>query len=276
MDKRIAGAADWISMNQANWDARVPVHANSRYYDVPAFVAGSDPLRDYEPVEVGDVRGRILLHLQCHIGLDTLSWARRGATVTGLDFSQPALDVAASVAAQIGIESARFVLANVYDAPATLAGQTFDIVYTGIGALQFLPDIERWARVVAALLAPGGFCYVTEPHPLLNFVGDDCRSYKGDYFSPDPIYVNEGTYADPGATLTSPTSVEWIHHTAEVVSALGAAHLRVEFLHEHDWIWYQILPILTKQDDGRWRFPDGQPQIPLLYSLRAVKDNTRA
>lgn len=271
--KGIAGSVDWLAVNRANWDARVPIHVNSEIYDIPAFVAGSDPLRAYEPDEVGDVHGKTLLHLQCHLGQETLSWARRGAVVTGLDFSRPALDVAASTAARMGIESARFVLANVYDAPTALAGRTFDIVYSSIGSLQFLPDLERWARVVAALLAPGGFCYVTETHPLIDFVADDCRSYEGDYFSRDPILLNQATYADPEAALASPTSVEWIHHTAEVVSALGAARLRVEFLHEHDWIWYPILPVLTRYDDGRWRFPEGHPQIPLQYSLRAAKDD---
>lgn len=262
--------AGWLDMNRANWDARVPVHLNSKLYDISAFVAGHDTLRAYEPDEVGDVRGRSLLHLQCHFGLDTLSWARRGAIVTGLDFSQPALDVAASVATQIGATSARFVAANVYDAATALAGETFDIVYSSVGSLQFLPDLGRWARVVADLVAPGGFCYVVEGHPLLQFVDDDGRTLRGDYFSRDPIMKDEGTYADPAAPLASSASVEWIHHTAEVVSALGGAGLRVEFLHEHDWIWYPILPVLTRHDDGRWRFPQGHPPIPLQYSLRAT------
>jgi SAM-dependent methyltransferase len=276
MDARVSGPADWLEVNRANWDARVPIHANSKVYDIPAFVAGQDTLRDYEPGEVGVVRGKTLLHLQCHLGLDTLSWARRGAIVTGVDFSQPALDVAASVAGQIGVESARFVMANVYDAAALLAGQTFDIVYTSIGSLQFLPDIEGWARVVAALVAPGGFCYVTEGHPFLHFVEDDGRTLRGDYFSRDAILLNEGTYANPNAEIESPASVEWVHNIADVVSAMGAAGLRVEFLHEHDWIWYPILPVLKQQDDGHWRFPEGQPRIPLLYSLRAAKDNQGA
>jgi SAM-dependent methyltransferase len=272
MEQNFSGPADWLERNRANWDARVPIHAESRVYDIPAFVAGQDTLRDYEPGEVGDVHGKTLLHLQCHLGLDTLSWARRGATVTGLDFSQPALGVAASVAARIGAESARFVLADVYDAATVLAGQDFDIVYTSIGSLQFLPDIERWARVVATLVAAGGFCYVTEPHPFLYFVEDDGRTLRGDYFSRDAILLDEGTYGNPDPELESSASVEWVHHTANVVSALGAAGLRVEFLHEHDWIWYPLLPVLTQQDDGHWRFPEGQPRIPLLYSLRAVKD----
>lgn len=236
---------DWRALNRKHWEERVPLHIDGSFYNVAGFKRHRDVLRPFEVAEVGEVSGKRLVHLQCHIGLDTLSWAARGATVVGLDFSTRAVDAARELAAELGT-NARFVSADVYDAVEALDGATFDIVYTGIGSLQFLPDIERWARVVAALVSPGGFCYVTEPHPLLSFVGDDCRSYKGDYFSRDPIYLNEGTYADAGAALASPTSVEWVHHTAEVVSTLGAARLRVEFLHEHDWIWYPILPILTQ------------------------------
>jgi SAM-dependent methyltransferase len=272
MDVKISAPANWLEVNRANWDARVPIHLASKLYDVAAFVAGMDPLRAYEPGEVGDVAGKTLLHLQCHIGLDTLSWARRGATVTGLDFSQPALDVAASVAEQIGATSARFVAGNVYDAATLLAGERFDIVYSSVGSLQFLPDLDGWARVVAHLVAPGGFCYVVEGHPLMQFIDDDCRSLRGNYFSRDPIVLDEGTYADPAAPLRSTVSVEWVHHTAEVVSALGQAGLRVEFLHEHDWMWYPIFPVLTQQAEGRWVFPEGHPRIPLQYSLRATND----
>lgn len=268
-----AAPADWLAVNRANWDARVPIHLdNSRFYDIPGFVAGHETLREYEPAEVGDVRGKTLLHLMCHLGLDTLSWARRGASVTGLDFSQPAAEFAASLAGRIGAESARFVTANVYDAAEVLTGQVFDIVYTSVGSLQFLPDIERWAQVVAALLAPGGFTYVTEGHPFIHFVEDDGRTLRGDYFSREPILLDEGTYGNMSAKLESSTSIEWVHNTATVVSALGAAGLRVEFLHEHDWIDYPLLPVLTQHDDGHWRFPEGAPQIPLRYSLRAVKD----
>jgi SAM-dependent methyltransferase len=272
VETRSAGPSDWLAVTRANWDARVPIHVASRLYDIPAFVAGRDTLRDYEPDEVGNVRGKTLLHLQCHLGLDTLSWARRGATVTGLDFSQPALDVAASVAAQMNVASARFVLANAYDAATVLAGETFDIVYVSVGSLQFLPDLEPWGQVVAALVAPGGFCYLTEGHPFIHFVEDDGRTLRGNYFSRDPILLNEGTYANANEKLESPASVERVHHVADVVTALGAAGLRVDFVHEHDWTWYQILPVLVQHHDGRWRFPEGHPQIPLVYSLRATKD----
>ena len=144
-----SSADDWLRLNRAWWDERAPVHAASGYYDVPGFLAGQDSLRAFEPGEVADVRGKRLLHLMCHIGLDTLSWARRGAIVTGLDFSRPALDTAVSVAGRAGIGSARFVAAEIGEASQALAGETFDVVYTGTGVTQWIPDIGAWARTVA-------------------------------------------------------------------------------------------------------------------------------
>jgi SAM-dependent methyltransferase len=263
---------NWLEINRANWDARVPIHLNSELYDIPSFLAGRETILPYEPDEVGDVRGKRLLHLQCHIGLDTLCWARRGATVTGLDFSRPAIAVATDVAKQMGDGSARFVVADVYDAAAALDGETFDIVYDSIGSLQYLPDLHGWAENVAALVARGGFCYVTEGHPLVRMLAQDCRSLEGDYFSGEPILVDQPDYANPSAPLEPSLRIQWLHQTAEVITALGTAGLRVEFIHEHDWVGYPLLPVLVQGPDGHWRFPDGHPTIPLLYSLKAVKD----
>lgn len=248
---------DWRAANRANWDDRVPIHVAGSFYDVPGFVAGRDTLRDFELAEVGDVNGRTLLHLQCHIGLDTLSWARRGATVTGLDFSAPAVEVAGNLAAQVGVSTARFVTAEMYEAVDALAAQTFDIVYTGFGALCWLPDLARWARTAAALVAPGGFLYLAEYHPFADVLAEDGRTVEHDYFRRDPLVVDApGTYADPSAATTATVTVEWLHGIGDVVSALAAAGLRLEFLHEHD--------------HGHFRLPAGL-RVPQVYSLRASK-----
>ena len=182
-------ADDWLRLNRAWWDERAPVHAASGFYDVPGFLAGKDSLRAFEPGEVGDVRGKRLLHLMCHIGLDTLSWARRGAVVTGLDFSQPALDTAVSLAGRAGIGSARFVAAEIGDASRALAGETFDIVYTGTGVSQWIPDIDSWARTVAALVAPGGFFYIADYHPFpdsFDIVDGEVRRLRHGYLDHGP------------------------------------------------------------------------------------------
>ncbi|GAA4233802.1 class I SAM-dependent methyltransferase [Actinomadura meridiana] len=253
----MATPSDWRAVNRANWDERVPVHSAGAFYDLPGFVAGRDTLRGFEAAEVGDVDGRTLLHLQCHIGLDTLSWARHGAAVTGLDFSEPALETARELAARIGVTTARFVAADVYDAVHALDARTFDIVYTGMGALCWLPDINRWAQTAAALVAPGGFLYVAEFHPVADVLGEDGHTVEHDYFLRDPIVVDEpGSYAAPDVPTTETLTIEWRHGVGDVVSAVAAAGLRVEFLHEHD--------------NGHFRLPAGL-DVPLVYSLRARK-----
>ncbi|MFD0783531.1 class I SAM-dependent methyltransferase [Micromonospora azadirachtae] len=250
-------ATGWREANRANWDERVPVHAAGDFYDLPGFIAGRDTLCDFELAEIGEVRGKTLLHLQCHIGLDSLSWARRGATVTGLDFSRPAVDVANALASRIGSTTARFLTADVYDAVQALDGRTFDIVYTGFGALCWLPDIAGWAQTAAKLVAPGGFLYLAEFHPVADVLADDGRTVEENYFQRDPIVVDApGTYADPDAPITASLTFEWLHGIGEVVSALAAAGLRLEFLHEHD--------------SGHFRFPAGLP-VPQVYSLRAAR-----
>ncbi|MDQ3636616.1 MAG: class I SAM-dependent methyltransferase, partial [Actinomycetota bacterium] len=171
----------WRETNKASWDERVPIHVGGEFYGVEGFRAGEEHLRPFELEEMGDVSGKELLHLQCHFGKDTLSWARHGARVTGLDFSAPAVEAAGKLAAEIGIE-AEFVRSDVYEANEALGGRTFDVVYTGLGALNWLPDITRWAGVVAGLVRPGGFLYLAEFHPFANVFGDDDLTVEHDYF----------------------------------------------------------------------------------------------
>ncbi|MDN3294425.1 methyltransferase domain-containing protein [Streptomyces ficellus] len=269
---------DWREANRSLWDERVPIHVAGDYYDLDAFRAGErEVLRDFELAEVGDVTGRSLLHLQCHIGLDTLSWARRGAShVVGLDFSEPAIETARSLAADIGLtpERAAFVAADVYDAAEAVPDASYDIVYTGVGALNWLPDVRRWAETAASLVAPGGFLYLAEFHPLTDILDDETGSRIAyDYFSRD-AWVDEtpGTYADVDAATVHNRSVEWQHPIGEVVSALIAAGLRIEFLHEHDVSLFARFKALVRHEDGYYRFAADRPRIPLMYSLRARKD----
>ncbi|MGW8954059.1 class I SAM-dependent methyltransferase [Streptomyces sp. NPDC055709] len=267
---------DWREANRSRWDERVPIHLAGDFYDLDSFRAGKDSLRDFETAEVGDVTGRSLLHLQCHIGLDTLSWARRGAAhVVGLDFSEPAVDAARSLAADAGLgpDRAAFVAADVYDATESVPDSSYDIVYTGIGALNWLPDIVHWAETAAALVAPGGFLYLAEFHPLTDSLDDATGSHvTHDYFARD-AWVDEspGTYADFDARTVHNRSVEWQHPIGEVVSAVAAAGLRIDFLHEHDVTLFERFGALKRHEDGCFRFPAERPRIPLMYSLKATK-----
>jgi SAM-dependent methyltransferase len=262
---------EWQQANRAHWDERVPIHVGGEFYDVAGFKAGQERLRPFEISEVGDVSGKDLLHLQCHFGIDTLSWARRGArVVVGLDFSLPAIEEARKLATELALD-AEFVHSDVYDAPRALDGRDFDVVYTGLGALYWLPDIDRWARVVASLIRPGGFLYLSEFHPFSNVFGEEDLSVSYDYFHREEPFVwdESGTYADLEAQTVHNRTYDWNHTLADVVSAVIEAGLVLEFLHEHDYTLFPRWPFLQKSGFDTYRLPESMPSLPLMYSLRA-------
>jgi SAM-dependent methyltransferase len=267
-----AAGVDWLGLNRANWDDRVPVHLASEFYDLAGFRAGQDSLRPFELAEVGDVSGKRLLHLQCHIGLDTLSWARHGVLASGLDFSVPAIEAARSLAAELGIP-ASFVVSDVYGAVAALEGQRFDIVYASIGSLVWLPDIPRWAQTVAALLAPGGFLYLVDGHPFAQILDGATGTVVTDDYFDDAPQVNDWRWSYTGRStpLAHQRSVQFQHTVGQMVTAIAEAGLHIEFLHEHDFDNWQRFDSLQLQADGNYRLPPGRPRIPMLLSLRASR-----
>jgi SAM-dependent methyltransferase len=245
-------------------------------YDVEAFRAGKSKLEGVEVEELGDVRGKTLLHLQCHFGLDTLSWAREGAIVTGIDYSEPAIDQARALAAECGIE-ARFLVSNVYDLPSNLDGE-FDIVVTSYGALCWLPDIDRWARVAAHFVKPGGTFYVVEFHPIVGIFDDDPRVtdliVRWPYFPQrEPLrWEGYGDYTDRSAKLENDVTYEWPHPPSEVITALIEAGLRIEFFHEFPFVSYAQIPSLMERiEDKHYRLTKHDGSLPLLYSVKATK-----
>jgi SAM-dependent methyltransferase len=270
------GPGDWRDTNRLMWDERVAIHTASDYYDQDGFRRARDVIRDFESAEVGDVTGRSLLHLQCHFGQDTLSWLHRGAAqVVGLDFSEPAVEAARDLAAELGYgpDRASFVAADVYDAAHAVPDPSYDVVYTGIGALNWLPDVVRWADTAASLIKPGGFLYLAEFHPLCDALDDETGSrVTHDYFSRD-AWVEEtpGTYTDFDAPTVNNRSVEWQHPISDVITALARAGLRIDFLHEHDMTMFQRFGALRRHDDGYYRLPADRPRIPLMYSLKATR-----
>jgi SAM-dependent methyltransferase len=273
-----------LELNRSWWDERVPLHVGSTFYDVEGFRNGGSTLRDFELEEVGDVRGKRLAHLQCHFGLDSLSWARAGASVVGLDFSQPAVDAANLLASESGLD-ARFVRADVYDAGDALGRERFDVVYTGLGAINWLPDLPRWAEVVASLLADDGFLYLAEFHPFTWGFGDDLQTYEYDYFhDPAGVGMDEdemtGSYADLDADTQHNVTREWAHTMADIFNAVTAAGLRVELLSEHDYTLFPRFRNLVEDPDALsagivYRQPDGAPRVPLMLSLRASRISKR-
>ena len=254
--------------NRNMWDERVKIHVESDLYDVPGFLAGRNTLRDFEHGEIGPVEGRSLLHLQCHFGLDSLSWSRAGAIVTGIDFSEPAILAARDLAAQAGID-ARFECCDVHDAAATL-DRRFEIVYTGLGAICWLPDLEAWARQVVRLLEPGGRFYMPEFHPFTDVFHDRHLEVVESYFDDGEAFRDEtpGTYADRDASTRHDLNFTWTHPVSTVISTLVRAGLVLESFHEHDFTLFQRFDSLQRGSEGDiHRFPGDHPRLPLMYSI---------
>ena len=264
---------EYIDNNRKLWDGMVPVHVASEFYDVASFKAGRNSLMRIEREEVGDVVGKSLLHLQCHFGMDTLSWARLGAAVTGVDFSAPAIDQARDLAEELAIE-ATFVESDVYKLPDALQGR-FDIVFATYGVVCWLPDFSRWAEIAASYVAPGGFLYLADSHPFSATLDDGPDlprriGYPYNSGGVPMVFDDEGSYADRNAILPHTRSYEFHHGMGDIVTSLVEAGLRVDFLHEFPFAAWQRFPDMTKGADGYYHSPraDG---IPMMFSLKATK-----
>ena len=271
---------DYAELNRASWDERAPAHAASRDYAVDQFA--SDPGHLSEVVRfdlplLGDIGGLRCIHLQCHIGTDTVSLARLGADMTGLNFSPASLVEARRIASLAGAD-VRFVEAEVYDAAGALGPEPFDLVYTGIGALCWLPDIARWARVVAGLLRPGGRLFIREGHPML-WALDDVRpdgllAVEYPYFerAEPSVFYEGGTYVETEVVFTHNRTHEWNHGLGEIVTALMNAGMGLTGLVEHDSVPWDALPgQMEPVGGGEWRLADRPWRLPHTYTLQAVR-----
>jgi 2-polyprenyl-3-methyl-5-hydroxy-6-metoxy-1,4-benzoquinol methylase len=260
--------------NRKLWDGRVAVHRRDAtgFYKVDEFLAGTDVLYPIESAEIGDIRGLRIAHLQCHFGMDSICLARRGAIVTGIDFSAPAVAEARELAELTGSD-VRFVQGNVYDAREYLEGD-FDMVYTTWGTIVWLPDIAEWARVVASLLKPGGSLYFADGHPMLLCLEmvDGKIVLRADWRTPRhrPLVETSGkSYTGDGAAET--TSYEWIHPLADMLNAFISAGLRLDWVKEHASLPWPHFPNMRQGDDRMFRLPVGAMQLPLSLSLKASK-----
>lgn len=250
---------DYFALNREGWNRRAEAHFHSKFYDVEGFLAGKTSLREIELDELRDVEGRRLLHLQCHFGLDTLSWARLGARATGVDISQTAIDKARELAAQAGLD-ADFVCTDVYSF-RRLEAEPFDIVFTSYGAICWLPDLDRWARIVASNLAAGGTFYMAEFHPIIDLLSG--YAYFG---SREPDVEEEGTYVEGGEEVQA-TLATWAHPLGRVLNALIGAGIRVERVHEYAFSPYDCFEGLSEREPGRFYRQHRGHDAPMVYTI---------
>jgi 2-polyprenyl-3-methyl-5-hydroxy-6-metoxy-1,4-benzoquinol methylase len=275
----------YLDANRANWDDRATLHADrDTGYRTRSYVDDRDHLSDvvrFDLPRLGSLEGLRVAHLQCHIGTDSISLARRGARVTGLDFSAVAIDEARRLAADAQAD-ASFVVSDVYDAVAALGAGRFDLVYTGIGALCWLPDIARWGRVVAELLAPGGSLFLREIHPLVwaldETLTDDLHLRFPYFESAEPLeWDSDVTYVETTRPLTATRTYEWNHSLGEIVTALLDAGLRLDLLVEHDTVPFEALPgQMVERTPGEFGLDRLAGVAPLSYTLRASKAPARS
>ena len=270
---------DSFAVNRANWNERADLHAASPDYQAELFVSQPTHLSEvvrFDLPRLGDIAGLRAVHLQCHIGTDTLSLARLGAQVSGLDFSPVSLAQARRLAGCCGA-TIDYVEASVYDAASVLPTESFDLVYTGIGALNWLPRIDGWARNVAALLKPGGRLFLREGHPLLFALDEDCQDQLvigHPYFehAQPTVWEDEHTYVETDQLLSASITHEWNHGLGEIITALLRHGMQLSALVEHDSIPWEALPgQMELGADGEWRLRSGRERVPLSYTLQAIK-----
>ncbi len=263
------------------WDERAPAHAGSPGYGFEQFASDPSYLSDvvrFDLPRLGDISGVDGVHLQCHIGTDTVSLARLGARMTGLDFSGVSLEHARRLAASAGVD-VDFVESDLYDAKQALGGRAFDLVYTGIGALLWLPEIQRWAAVVAELLRPGGRLFMREGHPVLFSVADAREDgllvLEYPYFEqPEPLKWDEaGTYVETDVEFSATVSYEWSHGLGEIVTALLERGLQITRLEEHDSVPWEAIGRgqMEQIGGGEYRLVDRPSRLPHTFTLEAVR-----
>jgi SAM-dependent methyltransferase len=261
----------YVKKNQELWDEWTEINYRSAFYDVAGFKAGASPLDPEVLAGVGDLDGKSVLHLQCHFGMDTLRLARLAKETVGVDFSARAIARARALAAEVGV-AARFVECDVYDLALE---QRFDVVFTSYGVIGWLPDLTRWAAVIARHLAPGGRFFIIEGHPTMwMFDGErDELVLRYPYFhraDPNVVPPATGNYADPTATVTR-TAYDWSHSLSEIVNALIGAGLRLEEMREYKHAVWKAFPFLVEESPQRWVMPADRPELPLMFSIRATR-----
>ncbi len=266
---------EYLNINKAHWNERVSIHKKSELYELESFKKGNNKLHQLERDELGDIRGKSVLHLQCHFGMDTLSLEMLGAEVTGIDYSEEAIRAACELRDEMNMKS-DFILSDVYSLPEKL-NKKFDVVYTSYGVLIWLPDLKKWAEVISHFLKDDGFFYIAEVHPASAIFDNTVKSVKDKilkvafpYFAgQEPQMFDEaGSYADKNAVTVNNITYEWQHSLSEIFMSLINSGLKIEFFHEHGFTVWQQFAWIKKCEDGYYRLDE---DIPLLFSLKAIK-----
>jgi 2-polyprenyl-3-methyl-5-hydroxy-6-metoxy-1,4-benzoquinol methylase len=260
---------EYFEANRLSWNQRTKVHRDSAFYNVAGFKEGATVLTPIELGELGDIKGKRLLHLQCHFGLDTLNLARLGAEVTGVDLSDEAIKTAKELNAELKM-GAKFICCNLYDLKEHLTG-SYDMIFTSYGTIGWLPDLDKWAGIVAHYLKPGGVFYMADFHPVAWMFDDEFTHIKYHYDNREVIVTeNSGTYTDRKADIKA-KEYGWNHGTGELLNSLIKHGLRIEQFNEFMYSPYSVFPNSVETAEGQWQIKGLEGKIPLVYSLRAVR-----
>ena len=261
--------SDYINKNKDSWNSKTEHHVKSEFYDMDSFLKGKNSLNEIELKLLGNVKGKTILHLQCHFGQDSISLARMGATVIGIDLSDKAIEQATAIAKETNA-AATFICCNIYDLPDHL-DQQFDIVFTSYGTIGWLPDLDRWAAIVSRYLKPGGKFVFAEFHPVVWMFDNDFDKVEYHYAMNEPIIETlSGTYADKSAPITTET-ITWNHSISEVVNNLIKHGLQINSLNEYDYSPYNCFSKTEEFEPGKFRIKHFENKIPMVYSIEATK-----
>lgn len=272
LNKIINVMENYLEINKNSWNAKVDTHVKSDFYFVDEFLKGRNSLNSIELDLLGDLKGKSILHLQCHFGQDSISLSRLGAKVTGVDLSDKAIETARDLTKQCEADT-QFICSDVYDLPNVL-NEKFDIVYTSYGTVGWLPDLDQWANVIHHFLKPGGKFVMAEFHPVIWMFDDDFNEVKYNYFNEKPIVeTNEGTYADKNADLVL-DNITWNHPLSEVLQSLIKKGLSIENFQEFDWSPYPCFNQVEEFEKGKWRIKQFGNKIPMVYALAAHKKSS--
>ena len=259
----------YFDANKELWNKRTTVHRDSSFYDLAGFKAGQAVLTPIETTELGDVKGKTMLHLQCHFGMDSLDWARRGAKVTGVDLSDVAIDEARKLNDELGLD-AKFICSNVYDIEQHI-DEKFDIIFTSYGVIGWLPDLDKWAAIISKYLKPGGTFYMAEFHPVVWMFDDEFTHIKYYYENREVIEIeSKGTYTDRDADIVA-MEYGWNHSISEVLNSLLNQGLKLKHFNEFSYSPYPCFNNVVQGEDGNWRIKGMEGKIPMMYSLSAIR-----